>query len=159
MEEFEKEDAYQKLAEYKKTFESLKKQGEKAISEISKYLTIIEKEMQEEEEELSSLHPIQILEESANKILFKYLDINMFATVSINLEQEKGYIEWGIFSRKNNSINYKTIYSDNFDINGEINEGLTTVDHAYELIPNAFAKIIDNIKNKNIYLWNNTPEI
>ena len=103
MEEIEKEDAYQKLAEYKKTFESLKKQGEKAISEISKYLTIIEKEMREEKEgELSSLHPIQILEESANKILFKYLDINMFATVSINLEHEKGYIEWGIFSRKNN---------------------------------------------------------
>jgi len=77
----------------------------------------------------------------------KYLGINIFTRIMHDFN--KGYIEWGIFTEKNDLKEYKVIDSDEFDGRGNLNK-INTVNHAHIFIPDHLKNIIDKVKEDRV---------
>lgn len=137
--EMEKEDL-NSLITYRMTYNTLKHAGEVAIENIHDVLTTIENKKDENE----PLGPIEIIESSAGKILFKYLNLNVYVRAYVIIKDSLGIIEWGTYRETEGVIEYLDVFKNRYDINGSINDDMTHVDFAYVLIPNAFIRILEN---------------
>ncbi len=142
--EIEKEDLVF-LLPYKKTYKKLKDTGEIALKDIYELLKYIENS----EDDKDPLYPLEILNYVSNIIQFRYLGINIYVRTKYIFEKETGYIEWGIYEDKD-TIEFKEIHIDEYDKLGNINKRFS-VEHTHILIPEALKKILETIKNDDIY--------